>query len=55
MYTERQKTACAEWLNQLGIKSPADIDAFLDFLYTIATCAIEYEDDKRYEKESRTV
>ncbi len=55
MYTERQKTAYAERLKQLGITSPADIDAVLDFLYTIATCAIEYEDDKRYETESRTV
>lgn len=55
MYTERQKTAYAERLNQLGITNPADIDAVLDILYTIATCAIEYEDEKRYEKESRIV
>lgn len=55
MYTERQKTAYAERLKQLGITNPADVDAVLDFLYTIATCAIEYEDDKKYEKESRIV
>ena len=46
MITECQRTAYSEKLKQLGITNSADIDAVLDFLYTIATCAIEYEDNK---------
>ena len=51
MYTEAQRTAYIKRLNQLGITTPTDADAVLDFLYTLATCAIEYHDNKQYEKE----
>ena len=53
MLTERQRMAYAKRLYQLGITNPTEIDAVLDFLYTIATCAIEYEDKKAYEKRKR--
>ena len=53
MYNERQRTAYAKRLNQLGIMNPTDVEAVLDFIYTLATCAIEYEDEKAYEKEKR--
>lgn len=53
MFTERQRTAFTKRLNQLGITNPADVEAVLDFIYTLATCAIEYEDEKVYEKEKR--
>ncbi len=53
MFTERQRTVFTKRLNQLGITNPADVEAVLDFIYTLATCAIEYEDDKAYEKEKR--
>ena len=53
MFTERQRTVFTKRLNQLGITNPADVEAVLDFIYTLATCAIEYEDEKAYEKEKR--
>lgn len=53
MVTERQRTVFTKRLNQLGITNPADVEAVLDFIYTLATCAIEYEDEKAYEKEKR--
>lgn len=55
MITDGQRAAYAKRLNQLGITEPTDIDAVLDFLYTIATCAIENEDNKKYEKEKRII
>ena len=53
MYSESQKAAYAKRLNQLGINNPTDVDAVLDFIYTLATCAIDYIDNKKYEKEKR--
>ena len=55
MITESQRAAYAKRLNQLGLSNPTDVDAVLDFLYTIATCAIEYEDNKRYESNKRQI
>lgn len=55
MITECQRKAYSEKLKQLGITNSADIDAVLDFLYTIASCAIEYEDGKKYEKDTRAI
>lgn len=46
MIIEGLKEAYAKRLYQLGITEPTDVDAVLDVLYTIATCAIEYEDKK---------
>lgn len=53
MITESQRTAYAKRLNQLGTTNPTDVDAVLDFLYTLATCAIEYKDYKENEKSKR--
>ena len=53
MYNERQRTAYAKRLNQLGVTNPTDVDAVLDFIYTLATCAIDYIDAKKYEKEKK--
>ena len=53
MFSESQRTAYTKRLNQLGIINPADVEAVLDFIYTLATCAIDYEDEKAYEKEKR--
>ena len=51
MFTENQRIAYTKRLNQLGIINPTDVEAVLEFIYTLATCAIEYEDEKAYEKE----
>ena len=53
MIAESQRTAYAKRLNQLGTTNPTDVDAVLDFLYTLATCVIEYEDYKDNEKTKR--
>lgn len=53
MITESQRTAYAKRLNQLGTTNPTDVDAVLDFLYTLATCAIEYKDYIDHEKSKR--
>lgn len=55
MYTERQKVAYTKRLNQLGITNPTDVEVILDFIYTLATCAINYIDEKTYEKEKRKI
>lgn len=55
MYNERQRAAYAKWLSQLGMTNPTEVDAVLDFVYTLATCAIDYVDNKLYEKEKRKI
>ena len=50
MYNERQRAAYAKWLSQLGMTNPTEVDAVLDFVYTLATCAIDYVDNTLYEK-----
>ena len=53
MYNERQRAEYAKRLGLLGMTNPTEVDAVLDFVYTLATCAIEYVDNKLYEKEKR--
>ena len=53
MITESQRAAYEKQLRQLGITNPTDNAAVIDFLYTIATCAVEYQDFKEYENKQR--
>ena len=55
MYNERQRAAYAKRLSQLGMTNPTEVDAVLDFVYTLATCAIDYVDNKLDEKEKRKI
>lgn len=55
MITERQREAYAELLGQLGETSSTDTDAVLDALYTLATCGLQYIENKHYEENKRSI
>lgn len=55
MITDSQRTAYEKQLRQLGMTNPTDNAAVLDFLYTIATCAVEYQDYKEHEENKRNI
>ena len=53
MITERQREAYAKLLGQLGETASTDTDAVLDALYTLATCGLQYIENKQYEKSNK--
>lgn len=55
MITERQREAYAKLLGQLGNTPSTDADAVLDALYTLATCGLQYIENKEYEKNKRSI
>lgn len=55
MITERQREAYAKLLGQLGETASTDTDAVLDALYTLATCGLQYIENKQYEKDKRSI
>ena len=55
MYSESQRAAYTKRLNRLGMNNPAEVNAVLDFVYTLATCAVEYNDEKANEKNKRKI
>ena len=55
MITERQREAYAKLLGQLRGTASTDSDAVLDALYTLATCGLQYIENKHYEESKRSI